>query len=469
MSNDNHRPCFEVRDPIYGFVKLSKAEWAIVNCPSFQRLRDIRQLAMGYMVYPGANHTRFEHSIGCLHLSTLMFDALVERCSDILASEFQLSSQSNGVGRARQLLRLAALLHDVGHPPFSHSGEELLPFKEADNPDGGQYTHEDFSALIIQRTEIAKEIEHYFGPSGITVNEVVAIATDFGQIEGFKSRADHQFLHELLTGELGSDRIDYLLRDAYHSGQKSGEFDYRRLVSSVTLVPPLEEIEDVFRIGFDSGGWLVAEQMIVSRYLMYQSLYFHKTKRIYEIHMEVFMKYWVQQEGYGSTLPSELVKYLSISDSDIISGLHSASVNESHLGHEIAKRFQKRGHFRLAKEIILADNLQSGTSSDRRLPCVTRFSKLAQDVKEKFGDQAIICDAPNHSATKIFGDASKILVALDGKSRFLDDISEIVKGMSSKIWRGRIYSDSDQVSDVKQWCEDWLVQEPTTNYTQGGE
>ena len=98
-SHTDHKYAREVRDPLYGFVKLSQAEWEVVNCPTFQRLRDIRQLAMGYMVYPGANHTRFEHSLGCLHLATMMFKALRERSGKVLEAEYRIP-ESSGMTRA---------------------------------------------------------------------------------------------------------------------------------------------------------------------------------------------------------------------------------------------------------------------------------------------------------------------------------------------------------------------------------
>ena len=115
----------EVRDALYGFVYLNRAEWDIINSPAFQRLRDIKQLAMGHMVYPGAVHTRLEHSIGCVHQADRILHQLRENSRDVLESEFLITDEN--FERSRQLLRLAALLHDVGHAPFSHSGEDLLP------------------------------------------------------------------------------------------------------------------------------------------------------------------------------------------------------------------------------------------------------------------------------------------------------------------------------------------------------
>lgn len=119
---------YEIRCPIHGFIVLNEWERTIVSDPAFQRLRRIRQLAWTDQVYPGAMHTRFEHSLGVMHTATLMYDTIRERSRDILEGEFRYNNA--GLDRDRQLVRLAALLHDVGHGPFSHASEELFPMGE---------------------------------------------------------------------------------------------------------------------------------------------------------------------------------------------------------------------------------------------------------------------------------------------------------------------------------------------------
>ena len=132
-----------IRDPIHGFVKLSEWEQRIVGHRVFQRLRRIRQLALTEMVYPGACHSRFEHSLGVMHVATMMFDRLRPQ----LEAAGELGFSRNDLDRARVIVRLAALLHDVGHGPFSHSGEGLMPT----NPvTGKRFKHEDYSAAMIR-------------------------------------------------------------------------------------------------------------------------------------------------------------------------------------------------------------------------------------------------------------------------------------------------------------------------------
>jgi len=467
----SHHPVQEVRDAIYGFVKLSESEWELVDCPEFQRLRDIRQLAMAHLVYPGATHTRLEHSIGCVHLSALMFDALVERDGELIESEFNLPRAEQQ--RARQVLRLAALLHDIGHPPFSHSAEELLA-SEVDQATGKlqldsrgkpkRITHEEMTARIIREGSIAQRIETLFEEQRISAEEVIAIATDF-PCARFDRQPFHVFLHDLLAGELGSDRIDYLLRDAHHSGQKAGDFDYRRLVGTLRMVPPPEQAETGPRIGFDHGGWLVAEQMIVARYLMYQSLYFHKTKRIFEIHLEQFMREWLKARFDVPELPVDVSEFTALTDSAVLAELGRAATDARDPGRAHAQRFRDRSHMRLARELILADNCER--RQDRRKPDKKRFAALANGVRIKFGESVVI-DEPDRSATTMFDETTRIWIRIDEKTRYLDDISEIVRGMSDKIWRGRIYADREKVTEVKRFSEEWLKNHPAGEFKQEG-
>ena len=146
---------YEIRCPVHGFVLINDWEHTIISQPAFQRLRRIRQLAWTDYIYPGAMHTRFEHSLGVMHTATLLFDSIKRSSADILKSE--LAFDDAGLGRYRQLVRLAGLLHDVGHTPFSHASEELFP----DHANGaGKFTHEQYSAAII-RTQLKIAIEEH--------------------------------------------------------------------------------------------------------------------------------------------------------------------------------------------------------------------------------------------------------------------------------------------------------------------
>jgi len=317
-----HQQNLECRDPVYGFVYLSQAEWAIIDCPTFQRLRDIRQLAMAHLVYPGATHTRFEHSLGCLHLSDSIYGAIKRqagqrRCPGFARAFRAVRADRKQVKRGGQILRLASLLHDLGHPPFSHAGEGLMPDIER-NGKKRQAKHEDVTALLIRETEIATKLKEEFGEDAIEETIAVATMPELADLPPGADLAWYRFLNSIIAGELGSDRMDYLLRDAIHSGQSAGLFDYRKLIDSMIIVPAPEETGEDYRLGLDEAGWLVAEQMVAARYLMYVALYFHKTKRIYEIHLEDFLASWLAkhygQPRFPVNQPSE---YARLTDSRV--------------------------------------------------------------------------------------------------------------------------------------------------------
>lgn len=481
---DPHSPIHELRDPIHGFVKLTAAELRIINTPTFQRLRDIRQLAVAHLVYPGAGHSRFEHSIGCLHLSDQILDLLVanQARGDGLTFADALSMSSHDIERARGILRLAALLHDLGHPPFSHSGEYLLPAWSSatslGQPPAGRendrVTHEDMTAHLIRNSEIAEVIDRFYGNRGITVEDVVSVAVKPGAILGGR-RPDplHWVLHEILTWDFGTDRMDYLLRDAHHSGQPTGFFDYHKLLDSMALIADGEKQDrGGIRLGLDGSGWLVAEQMVVARYLMYISLYFHKTKRIYEKHVERFLPAWLAERFGGASFPVDVATYTTLTESAVMADIASAGRDPSHPGHADARPFLDRTHFRLAKELVLSDNARetlvrlaagSGPAQEvlvQRFPDKKRLDSFHEWVNISFGKDAII-DTADHSATKMFSPGTEVLVLLDGERRYLGDLSEIVRGMATRVWRSRVYAPASRRDEVKKACNKWLETNPT--------
>lgn len=457
---------------------------------------------MAHLVYPGATHTRFEHSLGCLHLADCIYQAVSRQVKRKACPDF---AEAYGVSatlekRGRQLVRLAGLLHDLGHSPFSHSGENLMPAVDI----GGttrRVTHEDMTAKLIRETEIKNKLVDNFGEDW--TEEVIAVATqpELAQLPATANRPWLRFLNEMLTGELGADRMDYLLRDAIHSGQSAGLFDHRKLIDSMIIVPPPEETGEDYRLGLDGAGWLVAEQMVAARYLMYVALYFHKTKRIYEIHLERFLDAWLKQEFGTSHFPvDDAIRYASLTDSRVWAAIYEAAQPKRGGLQPLASPFLDRSHLRLVCEILLADNCistvsdqvfenfakefrTSGESTEqsrddaikavrralatvRRNPRVwnaERFDNLAKQAHDHVRDPlGIAHDETKHHAAKFFGPKDKIWVYMNGQTRYLDELSEIVAGMPDKIWRGRIYALNDIRNDVKSFCENWLRNNPSS-------
>ena len=219
-----------VRDPIHGYIELDELALAIIDTPQMQRLRRIRQLGLSHLVYPGANHTRFEHSLGTYHLTCQLLKHIDHDTPDEV--------------------RLAALLHDVGHGPFSHVTEDLLR----------QYTrrgHDEISH-ILRQPELAVILDEFsIKPSSIT-----------GHIRGETQ------IGSVLNSEIDMDRMDYLVRDAHYTGVAYGVIDLERLIHSLKLY------EGKFVI--EPGGLQACESLLVSRFFMHPTVYYHHVSRIAE-------------------------------------------------------------------------------------------------------------------------------------------------------------------------------------------
>lgn len=234
----------EIRDPIYGFIKPSDRELKIINTYLLQRLRRIKQLAMAHLVYPGANHTRFDHSLGVYHIASLMADELLP------GREHE---------ERRNIIRYAALLHDVGHGPFSHVSETVLnKFFQSGNE---EKIHEQITRKLIERDSELKSI--------LSPDEIKTI---IGLLSGEKF--DYSMMKEIVSGPLDSDKMDYLLRDSYFCGVKYGIFDFHRLIN--TLESYNESKDMHIAVKFDGMNSL--EQFVLAKYYMTRQVYRHKVR-----------------------------------------------------------------------------------------------------------------------------------------------------------------------------------------------
>lgn len=329
MTVDPHRS-YEIRCPIYGFVKLNDWEWEIISQPAFQRLRRIRQLAWTDHVFPGAMHTRFEHSLGVMHMATMLYEGIVERSRDILQSD--LGYNDDGLRRHKALVRLTALLHDVGHGPFSHAAEDLFPFRNEAEDD--RYKHEHYSAGIVRR--------HF---ADVIKNHPLKTNYDFSAddvadlLEGKPEAGNALFWRDLISSQLDADRMDYLLRDSLHSGVGYGRYDWQRLVHTMVAVPATEE-EGGPRIGVTEGGWHAAEGLIIARYFMFTQVYFHKTRVIFDYHLQNALADVLPGKCFPKPINGDLDEYLRWNDWRVLGLLADDR------GGEHGRRLASRDHYR---------------------------------------------------------------------------------------------------------------------------
>jgi len=292
----------EIRDPVHGYIKITEVERALIDSPFIQRLRRVHQLAGSYLVYPGAVHTRFEHVIGTMHIAGQMADSLVQN------SEMDLTQV--------QEVRLAALLHDVGHGPFSHMYEEVLAEKS-------EVTHEDISQRIVLETSVKDILEEY----GFSPKKMSSFAVG-------KLKARSHFMNEIVAGGLSADIMDYLLRDSYFTGVEYGKVDVQRVANS------LYAIDD--HLVLDDAALYAFEAILLARYAMFKAVYFHRTVRAAELMLVQSMK--LADDSLGLTDLSNLERYLDLTDEIVLHKLATLdpSTRELKEARRLATDFRNR-------------------------------------------------------------------------------------------------------------------------------
>ncbi len=232
-----------LRDPLWNNIRLDPLALALLETPVVQRLRYVRQLGLAFLVYPGATHSRFEHALGAWHLAGVALRLLEER------------GALEGIdARAQQIVRAAALLHDVGHYPFSHALEEI-----------GVTDHEQVAHPLITSGPVARVLRDALGDSA--PEEVFALIT------GRSTDA----LQGLISGSLDLDKIEYLKRDATMCGVPYGEIDVDRLLNSLVIVQTPDRTTRM--IGVHEKGLSALESLLFAKYQMYRNVYWHHAVR----------------------------------------------------------------------------------------------------------------------------------------------------------------------------------------------
>jgi HD superfamily phosphohydrolase len=241
----------EIKDPVHGYVYITEAEKHLIDSYPFQRLRRLRQLAGSEFVYSGANHTRFEHSIGVLHLAGELSEN--QNLCQLLSDE------------DIQLVRMASLLHDVGHGPFSHVFEHLL-VKFLNK------THEDMTYWLIQESEIHDIIKDV----GFNPSDVANLAV------GKLRRSGKAFLDQIIQSAVDIDKLDFVIRDTYHTGAEYGYVDIFRLIHMMDVLGE--------NLAVDVGALSALESFVLARLESFRSIYFHRVGRAAQIMLATAME-----------------------------------------------------------------------------------------------------------------------------------------------------------------------------------
>lgn len=306
-------------DPIYGFISIpSELIYDLIQHRYFQRLRRITQMGLSYLVYPGAHHTRFHHALGCMHLMQKAVASLRQKGVEISADE-------------EQALYVAILLHDVGHGPFSHAMEHSIV----------NIHHEEISILFMDK------LNRDF-------NGKLSLA-----IEIFKGKYHRKFLHQLISGQLDMDRMDYLKRDSFYSGVAEGNINSERLIQMINVVDD--------NLVIDEKGIYSVEKFLVARRLMYWQAYLHKTSIVAE---QMLMKTLQRAKelvengqvlACGSAFPfflenkinetnfddEVLEKFSKLDDYDVVSALKEWQSSEDYVLSRLSQMLINRDLFKI--------------------------------------------------------------------------------------------------------------------------
>jgi uncharacterized protein len=394
---------YEFRDPIHGFIQINEWERAIIDHPAFQRLRRIRQLAWTDMVYPGAMHTRFEHSLGVMHVATLIYRALLKKHEDIFKNTFGLVE--GGKERQEARIRLAALLHDVGHSPFSHAGEEILPFQ--DEKEGKRYVHEDYSAAIIHRElrDVIENHPHNKANLNLKIDDIL-------EVLGTPQSGLSALFKDIISGQMDADRMDYLQRDSYHAGVRYGMFDMHRVINTVCLCP---DGEGGYHIGVEDGGLQAIEGLLIARYMMFTQLYFHKTRVIYDYHLEQCLQEILKDNNGVFPAPNStgsIKAYLKWDDWEVLGAIKQGK------GGVHGDMLLNRKHYKLIHQTSQVPDKIQLDQAEELCKQLKAFDCVKRDAKKswyKFSDQDIpvkLAGNNSYPASKPLSVISPVIKAL---------------------------------------------------------
>ena len=396
---------FVVNDPVYGFVSVPRGLLCeLINHPAFQRLSRIRQLGMSALVYPGATHTRWAHSLGAYHLMREAFRALKEK------GVFVFDVEAEGAD-------LAILLHDIGHGPFSHVLEHTLI---------EHLSHEEITRALMRRLN-----REFGGALGMA-------------IQIYSDDSPKRFLHQLICSQLDTDRLDYLCRDSFYTGVREGNIGAARLIKMLSVADD--------RLVVEGKGLYSVENYLMARRLMYWQVYLHKTavaaeemlraaleraKELTRGGVRLFaspqLEYFLRSEVQTSHFEEDeecINHFLNLNDSDILCALGVWQHSEDAVLSALAGGFVNR---RLFKADIFEGNV-SGEALDDCREQVAAQLHIPLEATRYFVRRRFV------SKEMYSANAEGIKVQMpDGAIADVSDVSHIVRGEAVTMEEGRTY------------------------------
>lgn len=414
----------EIKDPVHGYVYVTEAEKQIIDSYPLQRLRRLRQLAGSEYVYPGANHTRFEHSVGVMYLAgKVLENPNVSR----LATDEE-----------AEVARLAALLHDVGHGPFSHVFEHLL-IKNLDK------THEDITSWLVEKSEVGDKL----GKMGYNTKEIAKLAV------GKLQKPGKAFLDQVISSAVDVDKQDFIVRDTYHTGAEYGFIDVFRLIHAL----------DVWgeNLAVEVGALSALESFIIARIESFKSIYFHRVGRAAQIMLAKAME--KANEELGLTAFKTPEEYLAMDDYTVW-----AAAKKCEKSKPIIEDLERRRMLKCAYERTF---YEKDTMVSNIFSRDTYRQQIQAEIAQEAGVAAetVIIDVPtvtsvpyHHSALMETMEIPVFSKTQTGKKALyrLSDISKIFETLRGFINILRVYTDEKNRERVEKATSKVLGNIPST-------
>ncbi len=414
----------EIKDPVHGYVYVTEAEKAIIDSYPMQRLRRLRQLAGSEYVYPGANHTRFEHCIGVMYLAGKVVES--PNISRVVSDE------------EAEVTRIAALLHDVGHGPFSHVFEQLL-IHDLDK------THEDITSWLIEKSEIADKL----AKMGYNASDIAKLAV------GKLHKPGRAFLDQVISSAVDVDKQDFIVRDTYHTGAEYGFIDVFRLIHALDVLGE--------NLAVELGALSALESFIIARIESFKSIYFHRVGRAAQIMLAKAME--KANDELGLTAFKTPEEYLAMDDYTVW-----AAAKKCEKSRRIIEDLERRRMLKCAYERTFYDK---DTMISNIFSRDTYRQQVQGEIAREAGVdmEAVVIDVPtvpsvpyHHSALMENLEIPVFSKTSAGEKTMyrLSEISKIFEALKGFINILRVYTDAQNREKVEKATVKVLGKIPST-------
>jgi HD superfamily phosphohydrolase len=414
----------EIKDPVHGFVYITENEKELIDSYPVQRMRRLRQLAGSEFVYPGANHTRFEHCLGVMYLAGRVAEN--HNLSRVVSDE------------EAEVIRVSGLLHDVGHGPFSHVFEQLL-IRDLEK------THEDITSWIIEKSELSDKLSQM----GFDPMEVSKLAV------GKLRKPEKAYWDQIISSAVDVDKQDFIVRDTYHTGAEYGFIDVFRLVHALDVLGE--------NLAVEVGALSALEAFIIARIESFKSIYFHRVGRAAQIMLAVAMEKANNELGLTAFQTPE--EYLAMDDNTVWAKLKACEKSRGVIEDLERRRLLKCAYERTFYEKDAMVSNIFGRESSRRQMQEEIAKEAGVELEAVVIDVPTVPSVPYHHA--VLMESMEIPVfsrSQAGEKTLLrlSEISKIFETLKGFINILRVYTTATERERVEKAAEKILGRIPTT-------